>query len=81
VHREPRLFRDDILDAMATKKKLIVAAGILASFAGLAGLVIVLAREKIIGVEMAGLMLVALLGLYVGFGILIALYRLIERLD
>ena len=36
---------------------------------------------EIIGFEMALLMLVALLGMYVGFGILIAVYRLIARLD
>jgi uncharacterized membrane protein YeaQ/YmgE (transglycosylase-associated protein family) len=55
-------------------------AGIAASFAGLVGAIIFLWEMKIISVEMAKLMLVALLGMYVGFGILIAIYRLISRL-
>jgi hypothetical protein len=55
-------------------------AGIAASFAGLAGTIIFLWEMKMISVEMAKLMLVALLGMYIGFGILIAIYRLISRL-
>ncbi|HEV8647644.1 MAG TPA: hypothetical protein VGR01_18960 [Burkholderiales bacterium] len=58
-----------------------VAAGIAASFAGLVGIIIFLFVAKIISIEMAKLMLVALLGLYVGFGFLIAVYRLIGKLD
>ncbi len=58
-----------------------VVAGIAASFIGLAGTVIFLSQAKIIGFEMAMLMLVALLGLYLGFGILIAVYRLVGKLD
>ena len=34
-----------------------------------------------ISFEMAMLMLVALLGMYIGFGILIAVYRLIDKLE
>jgi membrane protein implicated in regulation of membrane protease activity len=55
-------------------------AGIAASFAGLAGTIIFLWEMKMISVEVAKLMLVALLGMYIGFGILIAIYRLISRL-
>ncbi len=58
-----------------------VAAGIAASFIGLAGTIIFLSQAKIIGFEMAMLMLVALLGLYLGVGILIAVYRLVGKLD
>ncbi|MGH7909940.1 MAG: hypothetical protein ACRENW_08860 [Thermodesulfobacteriota bacterium] len=58
-----------------------VVAGIAASFAFLAGTIIVLSEAKIISVGMAILMLVALVGMYVGFGILIAVYRLIGKLD
>ena len=54
--------------------------GIAASFIGLAGTIIFLSEMKIISFEMAKLMLVALLGMYVGFGILIAVYRLIGKL-
>jgi hypothetical protein len=66
---------------MPVKKTLMVVAGIAASFAGLAGTIIFLSEAKIISFELALLMLVALLGLYVGFGILIAVYRLISKLD
>jgi len=58
----------------------IAVVGIAASFIGLAGAIIFLAETKIISFEMAKLMLVALLGMYVGFGILIAIYRLIGKL-
>jgi hypothetical protein len=57
------------------------AAGIAASFIGLAGTIIFLSIAKIISFEMAKLMLVALLGMYVGFGILIAVYRFISKLE
>jgi hypothetical protein len=36
---------------------------------------------KIIGFELAMLMLVALLGMYVGFGVLIAVYRFVRKLE
>ena len=66
---------------MPKKRTLKVVAGIAASFIGLAGTIILLSEAKIIGFEMAMLMLVALLGMYVGFGILIAVYRLIGKLE
>ena len=58
-----------------------VVAGIAASFAFLAGTIIVLLEAKIISLGMAKLMLVALVGMYVGFGVLIAVYRLIDKLE
>ena len=66
---------------MPRNRTLKVVAGIAASFAGLAGVIIFLLEAKIISFEMAMLMLVALLGMYVGFGILIAVYRLIDKLE
>ena len=66
---------------MPKKKTLMVFAGIAGSFAGLAGTIIFLLVAKIISFQMAMLMLVALLGLYVGFGFLIAVYRLIDKLE
>ena len=66
---------------MLRKRTLKVVAGIAASFAGLVGTIIILLEMKIIGLEVAKLMLVALLGMYVGFGILIAIYRLIRKLE
>ena len=65
---------------MPRNRTLKVVAGIAASFTGLVGTIILLSEMKIIGFEIAKLMLVALLGMYVGFGILIAVYRLIGKL-
>ena len=65
---------------MPRNRTLKVAAGIAASFIGLAGTVIYLSLAKIISFGVAILMLVALFGMYVGFGILIAVYRLVGKL-
>jgi len=66
---------------MPRSRTLKVVAGIAVSFTALVGTIILLLEMKIISLEMAKLMLVALLAMYVGFGILIAIYRLIARLD
>jgi hypothetical protein len=66
---------------MPRNRTLKVVAGIVASFIGLVGTIIFLAVMKIISVEVAKLMLVALVGMYIGFGILIAVYRLIRKLE
>ena len=66
---------------MPRNRTLKIVAGIAASFVGFVGIIIFLLGAKIISIEMAKLMLVALVGLYVGFGFLIAVYRLIGKLD
>lgn len=66
---------------MPNNKALGIAASVAVSFVGLAVLVVVLSAKRIITFQMAMLMLVALLGLYVGFGVLIAVYRFISKLD
>jgi uncharacterized membrane protein YeaQ/YmgE (transglycosylase-associated protein family) len=66
---------------MPRNKTLKAIAGIAASFIGLVGTIIFLSIMKIISFEVAKLMLVALVGMYVGFGILIAVYRLIRKLE
>jgi hypothetical protein len=66
---------------MPKNRTLKVVAGVVASFTGLVGAIIFLLEKKIISVEMAILMLVALLAMYVGFGILIAVYRFMGRLE
>jgi len=66
---------------MPRTKTLKVVAGIAASFIGLAATVILLLVMEIISFEIAKLMLVALLAMYVGFGFLIAVYRLIGKLE
>jgi hypothetical protein len=58
-----------------------VVVGIAVSFSALAGTIILLSLMEIISFTMAKLMLAALLGMYVGFGMLIAAYRLIDKLD
>ena len=66
---------------MPRNRALKVVAGIVISFAGLAGTIIFLSAAEIISLGMAMLMLAALVGMYVGFGILIAAYRLIGKLE
>jgi hypothetical protein len=66
---------------MPRNRALKVVAGIVISFTALAGTIIFLSAAKIISFGVAILMLVALVGMYVGFGILIAVYRLISKLE
>jgi hypothetical protein len=65
----------------ARKRTLTVVAGIAVSFIALVATIIFLSEMQIISFGVAKLMLVALLGMYVGFGILIAIYRLIRKMD
>lgn len=65
---------------MPRSRSLKIAAGIAASFIALVGVILFLSAIGMISFAVAKLMLVALLGLYVGFGILIAVYRLIGKL-
>ncbi len=65
----------------ARNRTLKVVTGIAVSFIGLVATIIFLSEVKIISFGVSKLMLVALLGMYVGFGILIAIYRLIRKLD
>jgi len=66
---------------MLKRRTLIAVAGIAASFVGLVGVIIFLLANKIVSFAMAKLMFVALFGLYIGFGILIAVYRFIGKLE
>lgn len=65
---------------MPKSKTLIAVAGIAASFAGLSAAIIFLSVREIVTFEMAKLMFAALLAMYIGFGFLIAVYRLIDRM-
>jgi hypothetical protein len=58
-----------------------LAVGIVASFMGLAGVIIFLLATKIVSVQIGILMLVMSVGMHLGFGILIAVYRLIGKLE
>ena len=65
---------------MADRKKWLIAAGVSLSFTGIVVLVMTLMIKRVITFQLALLMLVALLGLYFGFGVLIAVYRFVARL-
>ena len=58
-----------------------VVVGVVALFFGLVSAIVFLRMTNAISGEMAKLMLVALVGLYVGFGILIAVYRFVRKLE
>jgi hypothetical protein len=66
---------------MPMNSTLKIALGMAAVFTGLAGTVILLMVNRVISIQVALLMLVALLGMYVGFGFLILTYRLISKLE
>ena len=66
---------------MPRTRTLKVVAGIAASLVGLIGTIILLSAMKIISFGVAKLMLVALVAMYIGFGILIAIYRFIGKLE
>ena len=66
---------------MPKNRALKVVAGIAASFIALVGTIIFLLEARIVSFEVAILMLVALLAMYLGFGILIAVYRLVGKLE
>ncbi len=58
-----------------------LAALIALSFTGLVALVIGLAVYRVVTPQLALLMLIALAGLYIGFGILFLVHRLVDRLE
>ena len=66
---------------MPINRVLKVVAGIVVSFSALASTIILLSQMEIISFTIAKLMLAVLLGMYVGFGMLIAAYRLIDKLE
>jgi hypothetical protein len=66
---------------MPRRRTLRIVVAIVASFAGLVGAIIFLSAMKLITFEVAKLMVVAVLAMYVGFGVLIAVYRLIAKLE
>jgi hypothetical protein len=66
---------------MPRSRTLKFVAAIAASFIVLAGSIVLMAQTETIGFEMAKLMLVALLAIYIGFGFLIAVYRFINWLE
>ena len=65
---------------MPINRTLKVVAGVVALFTALVATVIFLSATKVISFPAALLMLIALLGIYLGFGFLIAVYRFVEKL-
>ena len=66
---------------MRKPRTALIAAAIAGSFVALAATIILLSVAAVISQTVAKLMLVALLGLYFGFGFLIAVYQLLRKLD
>jgi len=66
---------------MPKRRTLIIIAAVAASFLALAVSIVLLAQAEAIDFGIAKLMLVALLAIYIGFGFLIAVYRLIDWLE
>lgn len=66
---------------MSSNRKLKIAAAVGLSFTALIVAVLVLLAKHVISYQMALLIFVAMLGLYLGFGVLIAVYRFVGRLD
>ena len=66
---------------MPRRTALKVAAGIVVSFAVLAGTIIVLAQLGIFSFALAKLMLAGLLALYFGIGFLVVVWRFIDKLN
>ena len=66
---------------MPKNKKSKVAVGIAVSFTGIASAIMYLLVTKIISFQLGLLALVATVAMHLGFGILIAVYRLVGRLE
>ena len=66
---------------MTKSRILLIASSLMVSLFSIVGVITYLSRSRIITPEMALLMLVALLGFYVGFGVLIVAYRFVRRLE
>ena len=65
---------------MAVSKKLKTATLVIGTFLGFASLIYFLAFKQILTPQQAGLFAAALFGMYVGFGVLILVYRLVNKL-
>lgn len=65
---------------MADNSKLKIAAAVAGSFTALCVVIIYLMLRRAISFQLGLLMLVALVGLYFGFGVLIAVWRFTGKL-
>jgi VIT1/CCC1 family predicted Fe2+/Mn2+ transporter len=58
-----------------------IAAGVAFSFSAFVVIILVLIVKHVVTFQIGMLMLVALVGLYFGFGVLIAVYRFTSKLE
>jgi len=65
----------------ANNKALKIALAVGGGFMALIAVIVFLLAKGVITPQMAMLMFVGLLGLYVGFGVLIAVYRFTSKLE
>ena len=65
---------------MPADRTTLSVAAVIGLFMAIVITVLALAAKKVITFQLAMLMLIALLGIYVGFGFLIAVYRFVARL-
>jgi hypothetical protein len=63
------------------RRKLKIAAAISLTFTGVVVLIFTLMVKGVVTFQLGMLMLVALLGLYFGFGVLIFIYRFVQKLE
>jgi hypothetical protein len=63
------------------RRKLKIAAAISLTFTGIVVLIFTLMVRGVVTFQLGMLMLVALLGLYFGFGVLIFIYRFVQKLE
>ena len=63
------------------RRKLKIAAAISLTFTGIVVLIFTLMIKGVVTFQLGMLMLVALLGLYFGFGVLIFIYRFVQKLE
>jgi hypothetical protein len=63
------------------RRKLKIALAISLTFTGIVVLVFTLMVKGVVTFQLGMLMLVALLGLYFGFGVLIFIYRFVQKLE
>jgi len=61
--------------------KIIIVVGAMTLFTSLVAGVFILVRTEVVSSAVGLLLLISLLGLYVGFGLLIAVYRLVSNLE
>lgn len=66
---------------MRKPRAALIAVAVAGSFVALAATIFFMSATEVISRTVAKLMLVELIGLYLGFGVLIAVYRLLRKLD